>query len=164
MKRGQPANPNRPLSVKQERFVAGLVAGRTQRAAAIEAGYTAGGANDLAANPRVQKALDETRAQVREHATYDAKAAFGELTTMIEEARGAKQFTAVANLLQTKLKLLGLLIERSAFTSVNLLGVSSQVADAESRLRLTSTEYLLPTEHVPAEAEPVDIFAGDAST
>ena len=106
------------LDIRQEKFVKEYVLGKSAAEAARLAGYEPSyarkAATHLLGNHEVSVAIGEARARIRNETLIEAKDLFDKLEAALAQATEAKQFTAVARLLELQGKLAGLLIERQA--------------------------------------------------
>lgn len=120
---------------RQWKFINGVCAGKTQKAAAIEAGYPAGRAqktgNRLMHNPKIRAEIAKTREKIREVTLYDAQAAVTELDDAIKFARESDNATAVMRGIELKAKLHGLLVDKvdqrisGGGFSINISGIGA---------------------------------------
>ena len=109
--------PKRKMTLLQEKFVAAYIKnGGNGTQAYIEAGGSVKNARHagsiLLKSPWIKAALDGLKAEIRQAAVYDAAAAIAEGDKLIEEARRANQYSAVASLYQTKNKIAGNIREK----------------------------------------------------
>ena len=144
------------LSDKQARFVQAYVKHGSQVAAAIEAGYSEHSARQIASellnrNQAVMSAVDKVRSEVAEEAKYDLKTMASRLDNFIEKAWRAKQFTAVANMLQQLNKMFGHLDER-IHLKVETVDIKGALEEAHARVLnyrnqlIEDAEIVEPTE------------------
>lgn len=104
--------------LKRDAFVAAFISnGGVAAEAARTAGYSAGNSRKtgsrLLREPDIAARIEAARKEIRTATGYDAKAAVRELDRNITLARANKADMAVARLLELKLKIHGLLIDRA---------------------------------------------------
>lgn len=104
------------LTMRDELFVASYVSGKTAKASAIAAGYSANKAKAAAylllRKPAVIEAIDAAREEVSAEARYGLKEAVAEADRLMKQAEEDGQHSAVASLFQVKCKLFGFLTEK----------------------------------------------------
>lgn len=119
------------MTAREQEFVRLVLGGKTYKDAyiatadgPIKEGTAYTNSNNMAHRPLVERAIDlgrkENALTVIAGIAYDLKAAHEEVSRLVDEARAAGQFTAVANLMQHKLKLHGLLIDRAQIETTSL--------------------------------------------
>lgn len=124
------------LSPRQLAFCSHYVAGKSARDAARLAGYAAGyvrHADKITSNPKIAAEIARHRETLREKTGYDAAAAMAELDRSILFARETENANALAKLIELKMKLHGLLIERIdqrgvGNFSINISGIDDEPA------------------------------------
>lgn len=145
---GRPRGPNHTITHRHVAFVAGILAGKTQKKAAQDAGFFAQTATKLMRNPLVIEELARQRQIVRARTGYDAEAMMNELDAAITHAKETENAGAYVKAIELKGKLHGLLIERvdqrqvAAF-SINISGIDDQPIA------------------LPAPAEPLKLLADE---
>jgi hypothetical protein len=106
----------KPLTDRQRKYVEAVAAGQDSVTAALTAGYGKAYAQAAASRigkiPAVAKALESIRAEFRDRALYDLKAAVAETDRAIAFAYSKGNPMSVAKLLEHKAKLHGLLFDR----------------------------------------------------
>ncbi|MGN6479486.1 terminase small subunit [Luteibacter sp.] len=145
----------KPLTPKQQKFVAALVAGKTGVDAAIAAGYPAKSAKNAAYqlthdNQAVRAELARIAASLSQEADYNAQKAVVELDEKIAVAEGVKQLSAVAKLLELKMRVFGLLRDKLDIT-VERVDINGALTDARNRVSLRPMRDL----PITIDAEPV---------
>ena len=104
------------LNVRQSKFVEGVLAGKTAKAAAIAAGYSersAGStARDLMRTPSVRAEIDKARASEPAERAYTYSKAMSEYDRCIKLAEETKNSMAMAKAIEGRSKLSGLWQER----------------------------------------------------
>lgn len=122
------------LTKKHLLFVAEVSKGRPAHEAARAAGFTGKHAGQtLLRRPHIQAELANQRALIRAVTAYDAKAAMEELNDSLDFARQTGNANAVAKLVELRMKLHGLLIERVdqrqvGNFSINIAGIDDKPA------------------------------------
>jgi phage terminase small subunit len=115
----------KPLNLNQARFVAEYVKDGNATRAAIAAGYTEKNAKNtgygLLQKPAVQAAVDEARDKLALATGYNLRAAVEEIDQKIQRAEAAEQYTAVAKMLELKLKVHGMLVEKHEVRAQGLI-------------------------------------------
>src|SRR5690348_8123160 len=100
---------------QQQLFIDAYVRGKNAAAAAREAGYSHSYAEKAASflldQPHIKEQIEAERKKLRDKAHYDVEQGIAEIDDLIAFAKSRGQAMAAANLIQTKLKLLGLLTE-----------------------------------------------------
>lgn len=107
----------RPLNPRQAAFVAEYLRnGGVASDAAFKAGYSPTNSNragwQIMQKPQVKEAIAAKRNEVVEKGKYDLEAAIAELNTKINLAEKANQHSAVAKMMELKMKAHGLLVEK----------------------------------------------------
>jgi phage terminase small subunit len=130
------------LTPRQMKFVAAYISGKGGAESAREAGYSPANARGRAyellnENKTVMAAIAEAQEQVRKEANYNSERALEELKDQIAKATDAKQYSAVARLVELKLKLSGLLDAKdkggpTAAVQINIAGIDSPEPGATS--------------------------------
>jgi phage terminase small subunit len=144
----------RPLTPKQLKAVTEYVSGKSKAEAARIAGYSPKyNADQLFSYPAVKAAIDDARAKLQAKSDYTIEKAFADLDTLIDEARRAKQYSAVAKLNEAKLKMHGFLDEKLRLIHETAPSLVQAITDARTR----SGRYLEATE-VPAMPAPAAAF------
>jgi hypothetical protein len=104
------------LPPQQAAFVKEYVITGSKTEAVRRAGYKAADpanrAYKLSKIPKVAAAIEAGRRDIAKNARYDANAAMVELNSMIEQARSHNQMMPAAKIVELKMKLCGLLIDR----------------------------------------------------
>jgi len=138
-------------------FTAGILAGKTDRQAAIDAGYSPASAASRAlamkSHPEVIAALEAGKARLRKATDYDAEAAFKELNDTIVAAAGAKQFNAVVKAIEAKSRMVGILDKPNT-----AIGIDISAILAMARGRLLNPHRMPPLE----DANVIDVAAAKA--
>lgn len=129
-------DPNRRLSPRHQKFVEEYMKDGNGARAAVAVGYSKKNASSLAAkliaqHAGIQRAIAEARGASAERAAYNLKAAMEETDRAIQEAKDAKQYSAVAKMIEHKAKLNGLLIEKHDHRvlggfQINIIGVDRE--------------------------------------
>jgi phage terminase small subunit len=141
----------RPLTTRQIKFVGEYVAGKSASEAARIAGYShAYNVDQLLAVPAVKAAIDDARAKLQAKCDYTIEKAFEDLETLIDEARKAKQYSAVAKLNEAKLKMYGFLDEKLRLIHETAPSLVQAMAEARTRIG----RYHLEAVDVPATPAP----------
>lgn len=157
----------RDLTPKQRKFIAALVAGKPGTEAAVAAGYPAKSAKHAAyqlthENQGVRTELARIAANLSQEAEYNARKAVIEIDEDILEAKGHKQYSAVAKLRELKMRLFNLLREKVDIT-VERVDINDALATARNRAALRPMRDLPITiegeavgAQAPRIAEPID--------
>lgn len=108
--------------LKRDAFIAAYIAnGGVAAEAARTAGYSAGNSRKtgsrLLRDPDVAARIEAARKEIQTASGYDARAAVAELDRNISLARANKADMAVARLIELKLKVHGLLVDRTEIAS-----------------------------------------------
>jgi hypothetical protein len=148
----------RPLSEKQAKFVAELIATGSGSKAAIAAGYKNKSPRQAAANlkqlPQVQEALAEARKEVISRGIYNLEKAMQEAEAAIEFAERTRNANAYVKAVELRSKLNGLLVEkvdvRASGFSLNIVGIASAPVPA-----LTDQSPAPALPDIPAESRPL---------
>lgn len=144
------------LSPQQLSFVGGYALGKSAAEAARLAGYrpqyAKRAADKLLNNPAVKAAVDEVRARIRDETMVTAERLMGKLEDALGRAIDAKQFTAVARILELQGKLSGVLIERMHHLHEQI-DVAGALADARGRVE-QHRKQLQHVAVIDVEAEP----------
>jgi hypothetical protein len=147
------------LNPRQMRFVANYIQCGVATQAAQAAGYPPSTAKraacKLLSNPKIQAAVADGKARLRKKNEYTQDKAVKDLDSHIAGAVKARQYTAVANLMTTKLKLLGMLEERFRFDAGPNIIAALEVA--RSRAGLAP----LPLEAPAIDLDAIDVEAID---
>ena len=144
--------PARELNPRQARFVHEYILGKSAAEAARLAGFShkyKGG--QLLQIPAIKAAIEEARAEIRESTTLTFEKLMAKLETALEGARAAKQFTAVAKILELQGKLAGLMIER---IQVEVPSLVQARAEALARVSNLSSHRFLEAIDVPVTPAP----------
>jgi phage terminase small subunit len=131
MGRSGPKGPREVLTERDRIFIKAYLTGGSKTAAAIAAGASEKKARSagyqMAKKPVVAKAIAAAQTEVQKENAFDLKAAIVELDQRIAAADKAKQHSAVAKMLELKMKAHGLLVEkfdvRQSGFSVEIIGV-----------------------------------------
>jgi phage terminase small subunit len=137
------------MTPRQAAFVAHYLAGKSGVESARLAGYSPGSARTrsqefLHENQHTMAAIAEAQAELRVEANYGAERALKELNDKIKQAEAAKQFSAVAKMVELKMKLSGLLEKDAAPTTafqINIAGIDSP-ADIRPALPVVELETI----------------------
>ena len=101
------------LSIKEERFVGGILKGLPQAEAARAAGFAAGNSRKqgsaLARRPEIAAVIEAARAKVAAEAQFDVKKALAEAAAAEQRAVDAGQHGPAAKFFELRLKLAGML-------------------------------------------------------
>lgn len=111
------SSKGKALNPRQLRFVAEYLKDSNGTRAAIAAGYAPKGAGDrahdlLTKSPAVMAEVERHRKSVQVAAQYNLEKAMLETDEAIKEAKEARQYSAVAKLIEHKARLNGLLIDK----------------------------------------------------
>lgn len=91
-------------------------------------------AHKLLRRPKVKKAIEEVRQSVIEEAKYGLQEAIAEINEMLAEARDEKgRYMAVPRLLEMKLKLYGLLVEKH-HVEIERVDIKAALDEANARV------------------------------
>lgn len=124
----------KPLSPRHHVYIEGVLAGKTGKQAAIDAGFSAASASsralELNSHPEVIKALEARKARLRKATGYDVEAAFKELDDTISRATEVKQFNAVVKAIEAKSRMVGILDKPNALIGID---ISAVLAEARGR-------------------------------
>jgi phage terminase small subunit len=101
------------MTPKRTEFVRLIALGKSQKDAALGAGYSAKSAKRLMEIPDIKAALEKVKKEIMDSTKYDALAAQAELNDAIEFARTTRNATALVRAVEMKMKLNGLIIDRS---------------------------------------------------
>lgn len=123
--------PQSGISEKEQAFIKAYLKCGTYTGAALAAGFTPNEARKrghlMAKRKPVAEAIAAAQSQVVKENAFDLKAAITELDQRIATASTAKQHSAVAKMLELKMKAHGLLVEkfdvRQSGFSVEIIGV-----------------------------------------
>lgn len=125
------------LSTREEVFVSSYAAGRNLVDSAIASGSkpqsAAKYANRLMKKPKIQKALDEIRAQARKNAVFTVERAMDEAQSALDFAHETGNATAYVKAVEHRAKLNGLLIERHHL-KVETVDITGALNEARTRL------------------------------
>ncbi len=104
------------LTPRQQLFIAHYLKGAPATAAAREAGFSEAYAHKaprvLLAKPLIKAAIDAAQGELRAKASFEVEDALREADEMIGFAKQHKNAMAAAKLLELKMKLFGLLVEK----------------------------------------------------
>jgi phage terminase small subunit len=114
------------LTPRQVKFVAAYIEGHGGAESARLAGYSPASSRNRACellneNETVMAAISEAQAALRKEANYNAEKSMVELDEKIKQATEAKQYSAVARLVELKMKLAGLLTEKKDAPAANFM-------------------------------------------
>jgi phage terminase small subunit len=149
-------------------FATGASAAESARQAGYSEGYARRSAYDLLRRPSIAAEIEKIREQIRQESKIDAAAMLKKLETALEQATTAKQFSAVARILEIQAKLCGLLIERQHLMH-ETVSITDALEAARSRVLRVVGEgrgddaainlpLLGPSPGVSSPAEPQDVF------
>lgn len=131
MPRGKPgrrAGVQSELTAQHVQFVAGIMAGKTQKQAAIDAGFGTQAGAKLMKQDKIKQEIARQADLMRQKTGYDAAAMMAELDKAIAFAEETENAGAMTKAIELKGKLHGLLIERvdqrqvASFT-INIEGI-----------------------------------------
>ncbi len=138
--------PAAQLSLRQQRFVAALVADPHANAAnaARLAGYSRRHSADagcrLMQNALVRAEVDRARTEIAERGNFGADVAMRRLDAAAAFARETKNATALARVIELQLRLFGLLVDRAQL-QVEYLDLGGVIHEARKRTQIPYTEY-----------------------
>lgn len=126
--------PQTGISEREQVFIKAYLKCGSYTQAALAAGFTANEARKrgylMAKRKPVAAAIAAAQAEVQKENVFDLKAAIVELDQRISAADKAKQHSAVAKMLELKMKAHGLLVEkfdvRQSGFSVEIIGVGHE--------------------------------------
>lgn len=122
-----PPLTRKPLTVRHQKYIDGVLAGKSGRQAAIEAGFAEKSADsralELNKHPEIIAALAKGREDLRKASGYDVKAAFEELDATMKQAAEAKQFNAVVKAIEAKSRMVGILDKPSPLVGLDIAAV-----------------------------------------
>lgn len=125
------------LTSREEVFVSSYAAGATLINSAISSGSkpqsAAKYANRMMKKPKIQKALDEIRAQARKNAVFTVERAMDEAQSALDFAHETGNATAYVKAVEHRAKLNGLLIERHHL-KVETVDITGALNEARTRL------------------------------
>jgi hypothetical protein len=151
----------RPMTVRHHEYVAGKLAGKSDRQAAIDAGFTASSASsralELNAREDVQALIAGGKKRLMKATDYTAEAAFVELDDLVVEAKTAKQYGAAVKAVEAKCRMVGILDKPNALL---VISVEDALREARSRMlnpRVEDAQIRAPLAYIPSDRD-VDIF------
>ncbi len=154
-----PPLTRKPLTVRHQKYIDGVLAGKTGRQAAVEAGFAEKSADsralELNKHPEIIAAVAKGREELRKASGYDVKAAFEELDAAMKQAAEAKQFNAVVKAIEAKSRMVGILDKPNPLVSINAAEI---LAAARGRIDAYRAEKLAEVQDV----EAIDVAAAKA--
>lgn len=156
---------SRPLTPRQTSFVTGVLSGLSDHASAQRAGYGKEYARKAATKirraPLVKQAIEREQTQLRQKAKYDVEQAVVEIDKAIAFGYEKSNPMSVAKLLELKMRLYGLWIERFQEVPTDLKGALEEarhrVIDITPRPRLDSASAVLPEPQCPVGNQAMGI-------
>jgi hypothetical protein len=141
----------RKLTPRKLAFLSAYFSGKNGAESAISAGYSANNARHrsyqlLNEDPLVMEAVRDHREKLLNEANYSSEIALRELDQQIAKATDAKQYSAVARLIELKMKACGLLSEKKdtpqSSLTLNIVGVdmAKSVATEPPTIEATTSE------------------------
>jgi len=169
---------HRPMNIRHEKFVAGVLEGKSNLQAAIDAGFSPKSAKwmagDLMKREDVQAAIAAGRKRLVNKANYTQEVAFQEVCDRLDKAEKSAP-NAVPRLMELKLRLAGHLTPEDKSVAVNI-DISEILAASRARMLPPMTSLaeararMLPADvveamqvqperiHVPTDRD-VDLFS-----
>lgn len=161
----------RPLTSRQTSFVTGVLSGLSDHAAAQQAGYGVEYARKAGTKirraPLVKQAIEREQTQLRQKAKYDVEQAVVEIDKAIAFGYEKSNPMSVAKLIELKMRLYGLWIERFQEVPTDLRGALEEarhrVIDVTPRPRPVSATEVLTELQPPIREHAVCVEADGSS-
>lgn len=158
----------KPLNIREMKFVKGLIAGKSQTLSALEAGYPKSRAgtdgSELMKDPRIIAELASVRAEIRREAHYDLRAAMMEADEAIQFARETENANAYVKACELKSKLNGLLIEKHqhqvASFSLNIGGINDELPKLQTNVPSEVLTHSPPVAALPHDVQTEILTSG----
>jgi hypothetical protein len=152
----------RPMTVRHHEFVAGKLAGKSDRQAAIDAGFTAASASsralELNAREDVQALIAGGKKRLMKATDYTAEAAFDDLDKAMDFAVKANSPGAYVKAIEAKARMVGILDKPNALL---VISVDEALRQARSRMlipRVEDAQVRAPLAYIPSDRD-VDIYS-----
>jgi hypothetical protein len=139
-RKGRPHGSAPPLSARHLAVIDAFMAGKPWHVAMRENGFSPNyHVARFLKRPLVKSEIEKRQLLVRQQSVYDSAAAVAELNAFIAEARAEKDYKAINGFMQSKLRVVGLWLEKQEIKSAGLQIIIRGVDDEPAAPALTVT-------------------------